>query len=186
MDFLTLLASKSPLLASIGQAKRAADASETMWIGVLADTSGGIHPGVLDLFDGMDFIVHCGRIGSPDVLNELSNISPISGVLGMGDAPEDFPFEAVFAKEMGGVLVMAVHDVGNPNEPRPVIQELVEDREPKVVLFGRPAEAFSATLDDRLWFGPGSASASHPSPSVGIVEIDGASLRSEIILLKDL
>ncbi|HGY92019.1 MAG TPA: hypothetical protein ENK43_12690 [Planctomycetes bacterium] len=157
-----------------------------MWIGVLADTSGGIHPGVLDLFDGMDFIVHCGRIGSPDVLNELSNISPISGVLGMGDAPEDFPFEAVFAKEMGGVLVMAVHDVGNPNEPRPVIQELVEDREPKVVLFGRPAEAFSATLDDRLWFGPGSASASHPSPSVGIVEIDGASLRSEIILLKDL
>ncbi len=159
-----------------------------MWIGVVSDTTGGLHPEIPNVLDGMDFIIHCGAIGSVDVLNELSKISPVSGVIGKGDSDEEFPFGTTLLREMAGVHVLVSHHVGTPARPRREIGHLLAEHDPKVLLFGSTLEPFNAAVNDCLWFNPGTAAprngAKKPS-SAGILEIDGQTVRGEIIALSD-
>lgn len=156
-----------------------------MWVGVLSDTLEGVHPEIFTLFEGLDFILHCGGIGNFQILNDLSNLSPISGVLGNEDSPDEYPFEEVLFREMAGVNVLVAHEVGTPAKPQDRIQALLKLHQPKVVLFGRSKEPFNATVDERLWLNPGSASPQgrKGSSSAGLLEIDGQSVRGEIVYL---
>ena len=88
-----------------------------MWIGVLSDTQGELHPEIPAVFDGMDFNIHCGGIGAATVLEELSHICPVSGVIGTGDSEDDYPFGKVLARQMGGINILVSHRVGTPARP---------------------------------------------------------------------
>lgn len=155
-----------------------------MWIGVVADTRGTLHPRTLDVFEGMDFILHCGGIGDAKVLLELSNIAPTSGVIGSEDTDASFqPLNKVLFRKFGDVPILVMHDIGSPAKPNPAMSEVLDDMEPKALLFGQTKEPFSASIEKRLWFNPGSASLEATEPSAGILELDGQAIRGEIIRL---
>lgn len=157
-----------------------------MWVGVLSETRGKIHPEIFDLFEGMDFIIHCGGIGSAEVINELSNLSPINGVLGPSDDPEIFSYLGpILVRELGGIDILVVNKVGAPAKPTEAVRDLIIHHEPKIVLFGQSGEPFNGKVDDRHWFSPGAANpkSAKSAASVGILEIEGASVRAEIVPL---
>lgn len=156
-----------------------------MWIGVLADTRGELHPRIPHIFQGMDFILHCGGIGAPGILEELSNLSPVTGVLGGSDEAADYPLGESLFREDWGIPLLVSHDVGSPGRPNAEATRLLAEYDPKVLIFGHSGEPFNAAISDRLWFNPGSASRSDGKvpASVGILEIDGQTARGEIVTL---
>jgi predicted phosphodiesterase len=48
-------------------------------VGLLSDTHGLLRPEALDLLKGSDFIVHAGDIGDPEIVAELSRLTPGAG-----------------------------------------------------------------------------------------------------------
>lgn len=159
-----------------------------MWIGVVSDTHGELHPGIPEALDGMDFIIHCGGIGSMEVLNALSQISPVSGVIGRSDDRAEIPFGETLVREMAGVNVLVSHHVGTPSRPRKEIGRLLDELQPKVLLYGHTLEPFNAPVGDCLWFNPGPGSSGNGNKhvaSAGILEIEGQVVRGEILTFED-
>ncbi|MFT7616388.1 MAG: putative phosphodiesterase [Planctomycetota bacterium] len=157
-----------------------------MWIGVLADTCGEIHPRIPHIFQGMDYILHCGGIGAMGILEELSNLSPVTGVLGSTDDAADYPLGMTLFREDWGLPLLVSYNVGTPSRPNAETCLLLTEHDPKVLIYGHSGEPFNASVSDRLWFSPGSASRRDGKvpPSVGIIEIDGQTARGEIIPLQ--
>ncbi|MEZ6196354.1 MAG: metallophosphoesterase family protein [Planctomycetota bacterium] len=157
-----------------------------MWIGVIADTEGELHPRALEVFEGMDFILHCGGIGDPSILLELSNVAPTSGVVGAGDTAAEYePLKSILFQKFSDVPIFVTHDIGSPRKPYQTVLDVLKDMEPKALLFGKTRQPFSAAIEKRLWFNPGSASGGNGEypATVGILEIDGQAVRGEIIEL---
>ena len=69
-----------------------------MNIGVISDTHGLVRPGVYDVFEGVDLILHAGDIGSRDVIIELEAIAPVKAVVGNVDVnlTNHFPNQLTF------------------------------------------------------------------------------------------
>ena len=59
-----------------------------MRVGLIADTHGLLRPEVAAAFEAVDHIVHAGDVGSPEVLEGLSAIAPVTAVWGNVDRPE--------------------------------------------------------------------------------------------------
>jgi putative phosphoesterase len=81
-------------------------------IGLISDTHGLLRPEALAFLQGSDFIVHGGDIGSPEILEQLGRIAPVTAVRGNNDreawamqVPEtDF-------LQVGEVFIYALHDL---------------------------------------------------------------------------
>lgn len=54
-------------------------------IGLIADTHGLLRPQVAPLLEGVDFIIHAGDIGKPEVISSLRQIAPVYCVRGNND-----------------------------------------------------------------------------------------------------
>lgn len=157
-----------------------------MWIGVLSNTEGHMASDITKALHGVDYIVHCGGIGTWEVIEELSKVARVTGVVGPNDDPALIPFERALTKPFGGAMVYAVHKLGDPLDLPATVQRDLQKIDPRVVLFAGNA-AFNNRLDGRLFFCPGAAGKkrSRGGRSVGMVEIDGQSVRGEILVLKD-
>lgn len=59
-----------------------------MRLGVVSDTHGLVRPGLLELFRGVDAILHAGDVGGGHVLEALEKIAPTHTVRGNVDGPE--------------------------------------------------------------------------------------------------
>src|SRR5215475_9170880 len=55
------------------------------YIGVIADTHGLLRPAVYAVFKDVDWIIHAGDIGTPEILNELTSLAPVIAVRGNND-----------------------------------------------------------------------------------------------------
>jgi len=157
-----------------------------MWIGVLSNTDGHLAPDVAKALHGVDYIVHCGGIGAWEVIEELSKVARVTGVVGPNDDPALIPFERALAKPFGGAIVYMVNKLGDPLDLPAAVAREIQKIDPRVVLFAGNT-SFNNRIDGRLYFCPGAASKKRPKGgrSVGMVEIDGQSVRGEIIPLKD-
>jgi putative phosphoesterase len=156
-----------------------------MWIGVISDTDGHLDPRALDVFSGVDYILHCGGIGHPDVIQALSFVAPVAGVLGYHDAASDYPFSHSLFRKWFEVGVYVTHALADPHElPDRVLRDLRESGA-QVLLFGHAAEPFHARVDGRLLFCPGRAGGrrNRHGKSVGLLEIEGSTARAEVIPL---
>ena len=81
-------------------------------VGVVSDTHGLVRPELLQVFKGVDLILHAGDIGSPEVLEELQTVAPIIAVRGNNDKGEwasRIP-ESQIAK-VGRVRIFMLHDL---------------------------------------------------------------------------
>ncbi len=78
-----------------------------MRIGLIADTHGVLHPGVLAAFAGVARILHAGDVGGEAVLERLARLAPVDAVRGNVDPAEGFPDERVV--EVAGRRILLLH-----------------------------------------------------------------------------
>jgi len=86
-----------------------------MLIGVIASTQKELPREALDALRGVDWIVHCGRVGDPAVIDRLSCLAPVTGVRADVDSAEAVPFPAVLFKKWAGAGVLVLPELGDPN-----------------------------------------------------------------------
>lgn len=58
---------------------------DTPWVGVISDTHGLLRPEAIAALAGARQIIHAGDIGSPEVLEKLRGIAPVTAVRGNVD-----------------------------------------------------------------------------------------------------
>ena len=136
-------------------------------IGVIADTHGLLRPEVLEVFRGVDHIVHAGDIGGDDVIDALRRIAPVTFVRGNNDGEDGY---AIVRETIGGVRILVTHILPRPH----AVRRQVRDRLPDVdlVVFGHSHLPHNEIVDGVLFFNPASAGPrrfDYPV-SVGIVE----------------
>src|SRR5271169_36192 len=85
----------------------------TVILGVISDTHGLLRPEALRALRGSDRILHAGDAGSPEILDALAQIAPVTAIRGNVDTeiwaralPETEVVEA------GGVSIYMLHDLG--------------------------------------------------------------------------
>jgi putative phosphoesterase len=96
-----------------------------MIVGVLSDTHGSLHAGVVSLFRtaSVELILHAGDVGKYSVLEELEKIAPVVAVRGNIDTNGEvarLPLEARLSKE--GVDVYMTYMGGKPPSWLPTCQ----------------------------------------------------------------
>jgi uncharacterized protein len=157
-----------------------------MLVGVLSDTHGTIHPGLLPLFREarIEAILHAGDVGDMRIVRELEEIAPVLAVRGnvdvageVGDLPEEI--EAT----LGGVRVYMTH-VGM--QPRAWASRL-STPPPDVIVYGHSHVALCERVGPTLFLNPGSAG-TRPrfggGLSAALLRIEGGAAEAEIVVLQ--
>lgn len=155
-----------------------------MRVGLIADTHGLLRPEVAAAFEAVDHIVHAGDVGSPEVLEGLSAIAPVTAVWGNVDPPE---LRAVLPEvarvTLGGVRVVVVHgdQLGSPTPERVAAAHPEAD----LVVFGHSHRPVIDLVGDLVAVNPGSAGRrrfSNPV-SVALADLDAGSVSARLVTL---
>ena len=144
-----------------------------MRIGVISDTHGMLRPAVREAFRYVDRIIHCGDVGSPEILDQLSLLAPVSAVYGNTDR---FDVRSrctrVVKLECEGRTVIALHGdqfgMPTPNDLG------AEYPDADIILFGHTHKPVIEQLNQGMTvMNPGAAGAVRCScrPTVGVVEL---------------
>jgi len=148
-----------------------------MRLGVISDTHGMLRPTIIDVFRDVDRIIHCGDVGSPQILDRLALLAPVSVAYGNIDG---FDIRArssrVVRLECNGRITIALHgdQFGMPTPS--VLKDEFSDAD--IILFGHTHKPLIEQVGGSLTvMNPGAAGAVRCScrPSVGIIELDGDS-----------
>jgi len=146
-------------------------------IGVISDTHGLVRPEVLEIFKGVDFIIHAGDIGGVEVLNALETIAPVRAVCGNNDRgswADHIPHDQVI--EYGSHLFYVLHELGHLDLD-PAAAEF------SAVIYGHSHRPLAETKKDVLYLNPGSAGPRRFSLPISIarLHIDKSRLTPELI-----
>ena len=149
-------------------------------VGVISDTHGFLRPEAIAVLRGSDYILHAGDIGSPEILDELRTIAPVTAIRGNIDIESwATKISVTDMLELGGKFFYLIHD------------RAALDLKPKAagiaaVIFGHTHQPLIETRDGILYFNPGSAGPRRfKLPiSVGRIQIDDkGALHPELIPL---
>ncbi len=135
-----------------------------------------MRPEALKALAGVAQIVHAGDIGTPEILDQLRGIAPVTAVRGNNDKG---PWASAIAEHevvgIAGKLIYVLHD----------LKEL--DLDPRasgfsVVVTGHSHKPLITTRDDVLYVNPGSAGPRRFKLPicVGMLEIAGEAIHAEI------
>jgi putative phosphoesterase len=149
-------------------------------VGLISDTHGVLRPEALDALRGVDFLVHAGDIGSPDILATLSNMAPLTAVRGNNDL-------AVWAAEVplqnslsvGTIHIQVVHE-------RSHLKGRALPMDTRVVVYGHSHRPAIELEDGILYVNPGSAGPRRFKlpVTVALLRIAGEKLDAEIVVLQ--
>ncbi|MCJ7615640.1 MAG: metallophosphatase family protein [Desulfobacterales bacterium] len=152
----------------------------SLTVGIISDTHGSLKPCVLKAFKQVDFIIHAGDIGHPEIIEILDNIAPVFAVRGnmdRGTWASKLPEAKVV--EVGENLIYVLHDL------------LRLDIEPISVGFSAVISGHShrPSVENRkgvLFLNPGSATQPRHGfmPSVALIHVEGMSLNVQFVELK--
>jgi len=155
-------------------------------LGVLADTHGALRPRVLDVFAGVDLILHAGDVGEPAILATLEALAPVTAVYGNVDGGAlRARLPRVAAVTVDGFRFVVTHG-DQFGSPRPDdLKEAFPDAD--VIVFGHTHKPLIHAFEDySMVLNPGSAGAhrSDRIPSVAIIETEaGIPPRARIVPL---
>ncbi len=126
-------------------------------IGLISDTHGYLDPELVEIFEGVDHIIHAGDIGSDEVLEELREVAPVTAVRGNIDGGElrFLPLEAML--EVNGVRIASLHIAGSPKRPRKAARELLARERPDILVVGHSHIFVVGRVQGALWVNPGAA-----------------------------
>ena len=153
----------------------------TRVIGVISDTHGRLDDMVLDVFAGVEVILHAGDIGHVRIVDRLRSVAPVIAVAGNVDV--DLPaaaFPAEVLTDVAGQRVLTGH----------ILDRLLARHAPALeaiamVVSGHSHRALIDRKDGVLYLNPGSAG----SPrfglprSVALVEVRDGALEPRIVPL---
>jgi len=151
-----------------------------MILGVISDTHGLLRPEAVAALEGVDQILHAGDVGSPDILEALAKIAPVTAVRGNVDLDSwanRLPDTEII--EAGGTTVYMLHDLGRLDlEP--------EAAGMRVVVYGHSHQPKLEEKHGVLYFNPGSAGPRrfHLPISIGKLLIEDEEIRGELVDLK--
>jgi uncharacterized protein len=157
--------------------RAAARTAPPVRIGVISDSHGYLDPEVLEIFAGVDHIIHAGDIMDPAILIALATVAPVtavSGNLDTGRLAAELPREA--SGEVKGVRFVVAH------KPRRLLKRLATGKitvgeagaDPDLVVWGHLHTPTAVWFDGQLQLNPGTASSpdeEDDGPTVAIVEL---------------
>jgi len=80
-------------------------------VGLISDTHGLLRPGALEALRGSGHIIHAGDIGSPDILDALRTLAPVTAIRGNVDKSawaRSLPETEIV--EIEGAILYVLHD----------------------------------------------------------------------------
>jgi uncharacterized protein len=143
-------------------------------LGVISDTHGLLRAEVLEVFEGVDHILHGGDVGTWDVLVELQALAPVTAVYGNVDGFEiRSKLPQVAEVELDGFRIVVTHgdQLGKPTPAK--LHAAFPDAE--IVVYGHTHKPLLDLVDKTVTvMNPGGAGAPRfgLSPSVGILELE--------------
>jgi uncharacterized protein len=143
-------------------------------LGVISDTHGLLRAEVLDVFEGVDHILHGGDVGTWDVLVELQALAPVTAVYGNVDGFEiRSKLPQVAEVELDGFRIVVTHgdQLGKPTPAK--LHAAFPDAE--IVVYGHTHKPLLELVDKTVTvMNPGGAGAPRFGflPSVGILELE--------------
>jgi putative phosphoesterase len=145
-------------------------------IGIISDTHGLLRPEAVQALAGVVHIVHAGDIGSPEVIEELRRIAPVTAVRGNNDKgpwARTIPETDVLQTE--GHSIFVLHDL-NELDLDPAAAGF------SVVVSGHSHKPAQKEVDGVLFLNPGSAGPRRFKlpVSLAILEIGPGSVRATI------
>ena len=120
-------------------------------VGIISDTHGLLRPEALLALRGSDHILHAGDVGSPDMLESLREIAPVTAVRGNVDTDawaEGLPLTAILT--VAGHVLYMIHD-------RSHLALYPPPDDAAAVVFGHSHQALIERQDGVLFLNPGSA-----------------------------
>ena len=149
-------------------------------VGLISDTHGLLRPEAKAFLQGSDRIVHAGDIGNPGILEELSEIAPVTAVRGNNDrGPWAQALRESEFLRVGEVLVYVVHDLAELDID-PIAAGV------RVVLSGHSHQPTVEERDGVLYVNPGSAGPRRfKLPiAVGELTVAGRSVSARTVVLQ--
>ena len=140
-----------------------------------------LRPEALAALRGVERIIHAGDVGSPEILEQLGEIAPVTGIRGNVDKQawaRKLPETEVV--EYAGMSIYVIHDLSQLDlKPRAAGF--------RVVVFGHSHVPKVEMRDDVLYFNPGSAGPRRfKLPiTVGRLIVDGERVHGEILRIVD-
>ncbi len=148
-------------------------------IGVISDTHGLLRPEAVEALRGSKQIIHAGDVGSPEMLERLSAIAPLTAVRGNVDKgmwARKLPETRVL--ELDSVFIYVLHDLARL------------DLKPRAAGFAAVVSGHShvpkqETRDGVLYFNPGSVGPRRFKlpVSVGRLVVENGAVRGELLTL---
>ncbi|MBD3309177.1 YfcE family phosphodiesterase [candidate division KSB3 bacterium] len=157
-----------------------------MTLGIIADTHGQLDTQVHTLFDHVDEIIHAGDIGGDEIIIELQTIAPVTAVRGnMDRVGKTATYHEFLTRTFGGIRFFIVHDLGFPQTIKAHLQRVIRSYAPHVVIFGHTHIPSMTSLQETLYFNPGSAHhgrRGHPR-SLGLIDITDSHVEGRLLSL---
>jgi uncharacterized protein len=120
-------------------------------IGLVSDTHDLLRPAVLEYLRGSDHIVHAGDICSPQVLDALRVLAPLTVVRGNNDRGAwATQLREVETLTLGGVNLLVIHDLKD-------LRDRAERSGARVVVSGHSHKPLAREEGGVLYVNPGSA-----------------------------
>jgi putative phosphoesterase len=155
-------------------------------LGIISDTHGILRPGVFDVFEQVDHIIHGGDVGTPEVLADLRALAPVTAVYGNVDSPElqaSLPQIATIRLDGFDIVVTHGDQFGSPT---PAKLHAAFPRA-EIIVFGHTHRPLLELVDKTVTvMNPGGAGAARfgLAPSVGIMELEpGIPPRARLVTL---
>ncbi|HLW85290.1 MAG TPA: metallophosphoesterase family protein [Candidatus Sulfotelmatobacter sp.] len=151
-----------------------------MLIGVISDTHGVLRPEALAALRGSERIIHAGDVGSPEILDYLAAIAPVTSVRGNVDTAawaHRLPQTEVL--EVDGVSIFVLHDLA-------ALDLKPEAAGFHAVISGHSHVPKQETRAGVLYFNPGSAGPRRFKlpVSVGRLILKHGNVRGELVNLQ--
>ncbi len=150
-----------------------------MRIGLISDTHGLLRPEAVAALRGCDHLIHAGDIGTPELLDRLREIAPLTVVRGNNDKAEwASAISDAETIDLAGVLIHVTHDLAELDlDPRAA--------DIHVVVTGHSHIPKIETRDGVLYLNPGSAGPRRFQLPVTVAElmIDAEGIVARIIAL---
>ena len=129
-------------------------------IGLISDTHGYLHPGIIAKLQKCDEIWHAGDVGSLSIIEQLHSIAPLKAVFGNIDDQEvrlSIPKNQVFTCE--GLKIFMTHIGGYPGKYAQSIQKELTKEMPGIMVAGHShiLKVMYDKKNDLLYINPGAA-----------------------------
>lgn len=147
-------------------------------VGLISDTHGLLRPEAVRALSGVSGILHAGDVGRIEIIGELRAIAPVTVVRGNIDQGPCAMLPFSETVEIEGARIHIIHDLDDV-EMEPAREGIA------AVVFGHSHKPLVKEVRGVLYVNPGSAGPRRFQlpVSVGLLHVDGGSVRAELITL---